>query len=278
MMSSAVDRDQQQRRVAAFFDSHALDWKTIYERPGVYEKIHQQRRTRALRLIDGLALPAGSRVLEAGCGAGSIAVALAVRGHFVHATDVAAAMVSLTRRLAVEAKAEDRVHTSVADIRNLNFPDNTFDLVVALGVLPWIEPPLDPAVREIARVLKPGGHMIVNIDNRWRLNYIVDPFVAGRRIFGNVVRRLRIAGVPASACAYTSSARHFDRLLRAAGLAKLLSFTLGFGPFSLLSREVVPHELGLKMHSKLQRLADDGFPLLRSCGSQYVVLARKEQS
>ena len=273
-----MDRDQQQRRVAAFFDSHALDWKTIYERPGLYEKIHQQRRTRALRLIDGLALPAGSRVLEAGCGAGSIAVALAVRGHFVHATDVAAAMVSLTGRLAVEAKVEDRVSTSAADIRNLNVPDNTFDLVVALGVMPWIQPPLDPAVREIARVLKPGGHMIVNIDNRWRLNCIVDPFLVGRRIFGNVVRRLRMARTPASACAHTSSARHFDKLLRAAGLVKLLSFTLGFGPFSLLSREVVPQELGLKIHSKLQRLADDGFPLLRSCGSQYVVLARKEQS
>ena len=274
--SSAVDRDRQQKRVAAFFDSHALDWKTIYERPGVYEKIHQQRRTRALRLIDGLALPAGSRVLETGCGAGSVAVALAVRGHFVHATDVAGAMVSLTRRLAVEAKAEDRVRTSVADIRKLEFPDKTFDLVVALGVLPWIQPPLDSAVLEIARVLKPGGHMILSVDNRWRLNYVLDPFVEGRRLLGKVVRCL--ARTPTSACAHTSSPRHFDKLLRAAGLAKLRSFTLGFGPFSLLAREVVPQELGLKLHSKLQRLADDEFPLLRSCGSQYVVLARKEQS
>ena len=66
-------------------------------------------------------------------------------------------------------------------------------------------------------------------------------------------------------------------MLRADGLVKLLGFTLGFGPFLLLSREVVPQELGLKLHSKLQHLADDGFPLLRTCGSQYVVLARKEQ-
>jgi ubiquinone/menaquinone biosynthesis C-methylase UbiE len=277
MSSSAVDRDQQQRRVAAFFDAHALEWKTIYERPGLYEKIHQQRRTKALRLIDGLALPAGSRVLEAGCGAGSVAVALAVRGHFVHATDVVPAMVSLTRRLAVEAKVEDRIRTSVADIRNLNVPDNTFDLVVALGVLPWIQPPVDPAVGEIARVLKPGGHVIVNIDNRWRLNYILDPFVGARRLLGKVVRRLGMARALASACAHTTSARHFDKLLRAAGLAKLLGFTMGFGPFSLFSRELVPQELGLKVHSRLQRLTDDGFPLLRQCGSQYVVLARKEQ-
>jgi ubiquinone/menaquinone biosynthesis C-methylase UbiE len=278
MSNSAVERDQQQRRVAAYFDAHALHWKTIYERPGLYETIHQQRRTRVLGLIDGLALPAGSTVLETGCGAGSIAVALAVRGHFVQATDFVETMVSFTRRLAVEAKVEDRVRTSVADIRDLKFPDHTVDLVVALGVLPWIQPPLDPSVREIARVLKPGGHMVANIDNRWRLNHILDPFVGGRRLLGKTIRRLGIARTAASACAHTCSPRHFDTLLRAAGLAKLQSFTLGFGPFSLLSREVVPEPLGLKLHSKLQSLADDGFPLIRACGSQYIVLARKGQS
>jgi ubiquinone/menaquinone biosynthesis C-methylase UbiE len=276
MSSSAVERDQQQSRVAAYFDAHALDWKTIYERTGVYETIHQQRRTRALKLIDGLALPAGSRVLETGCGAGSIAVALAERGYFVQATDFVAAMVSYTRRLAVEAKVEDRVCTSVSDIRDLRFPDHSFDLVVAMGVLPWISPPLDPPVREIARVLKPGGYMVANIDNRWRLNHILDPVLGGRRLLGKTLRRLGMARTASSACAHTCSPRHFDRLLRAAGLAKTQSFTLGFGPFSLLSHEVVPEPLGLKLHSKLQSLADNGFPLIRACGAQYVVLATKE--
>jgi len=276
MSSSAVERDQQQSRVAAYFDAHALDWKTIYERPGVYETIHQQRRTRALRLIDGLALPGGSTVLETGCGAGSMAVALAERGHFVQATDFVAAMVSYTRRLAVEAKVEDRVCTSVSDIRDLKFPDHSFDLVVAMGVLPWIYPPLDPIVREIARVLKPGGYMVASVDNRWRLNHILDPLWGGRRLLGKTLRRLGMVRTAPSASAHTCSRRHFDRLLRAAGLCKLQSFTLGFGPFSLLSREVVPEPLGLKLHSKLQSLADDGFPLIRACGTQYVVLARKE--
>ncbi len=276
MSSSAVERDQQQRRVAAYFDAHALDWKTIYERSGVYETIHQQRRARALKLIDGLALPAGSRVLETGCGAGSVAVALAERGHFVQATDFVAAMVSHTHRLAAEAKVEDRVCTSVSDIRDLKFPDHSFDLVVAMGVLPWIYPPLDPPVREIARVLKPGGYMVASIDNRWRLNHILDPLLGARRLLGKTLRRLGIARTTSSACAHTCSPRHFDRLLRAAGLAKTQSFTLGFGPFSLLSCEVVPEPLGLKLHSKLQSLADNGFPLIRACGTQYVVLATKE--
>jgi ubiquinone/menaquinone biosynthesis C-methylase UbiE len=274
--NSAAERDQQQSRVAAYFDAHALDWKTIYERPGVYETIHQQRRTRALRLIDGLALPAGSTVLETGCGAGSMAVALAERGHFVQATDFVAAMVSYTRRLAVEAKVEDRVRTGVSDIRDLKFPDHSFHLVVAMGVLPWIYPPLDPTVREIARVLKPGGHTVISIDNRWRLNHILDPLLGGRRLLGKILRRLGMARTAPSASAHTCSRRHFDRLLRAAGLVKLQSFTLGFGPFSLLSCEVVPESLGLKLHSKLQSLADSGFPLIRAGGTQYVVLAKKE--
>ena len=276
MSNSAVERDRQQSRVAAYFDAHALDWKTIYDRPGVYETIHRQRRTRALRLIDGLALPAGSSVLETGCGAGSMAVALAERGHFVQATDFVAAMVSYTRRLALEAKVEDRVCASVSDIRNLKFLDHSFDLVVAMGVLPWIYPPLDPTVREIARVLKPGGHTVVSMDNRWRLNHILNPLLGGRRLLGKTLRRLGMVRTAPSASAHTCSPRHFDQLLRAAGLAKLQSFTLGFGPFSLLSREVVPELLGLKLHSKLQSLADGGFPLIRACGAQYVVLARKE--
>ena len=274
--NSAVERDQQQRRVTAHFDSHALDWKTIYERPGLYATIHQERRTRVLRTIDGLALPAGSTVLETGCGAGSVAVALALRGHFVQATDCAFAMVSFARRLAVEAKVENRVNTSVSDIRDLKFPDHSFDLVVALGVLPWIYPPLDPPVREIARVLKPGGYMVANIDNLWRLNHILDPLLGGRRLLGKILRRLGMARANSSACAHTCSPGRFDRLLREAGLAKMQSFSLGFGPFSLLSREVVPEPLGLKLHSKLQNLADDGFPLIRACGTQYVVLAKKE--
>jgi len=276
LSNPTVERDQQQGRVAAYFDAHALDWKTIYERPGVYATIHQQRRARVLRLIDGLALPAGSVVLETGCGAGSVAVALAERGHFVQATDFVAAMVSFTGRLVVEAKVEDRVRTSVSDIRDLKFPDDSFDLVVALGVLPWISPPLDTPVREIARVLKPGGHMVANIDNRWRLNHILDPLWAGRRLLGRTVRRLGIARTASSACAHTCSPRHFDQLLQAAGLVKLHTFTLGFGPFSLLSREVLPEPLGLKLHSKLQSLADKGFPGIRACGNQYVVLAKKE--
>jgi len=272
----ATNGEEQHRRVIAHFDSHAQDWKTIYQRPGLFETIHQQRRARALELIEDLGLPEATSILEAGCGAGSLAVALALRGMRVEAIDCAAAMVSQAQRLAEEANVGERLHASVGDLRDMPYPAASFDLVAALGVLPWIPPPLDSSVREIARVLKPGGHLVANVDNRWGLHSILDPFVKGKRLAGMLVRRLGLAGPAPSAYVYTCSPPCFDSVLRSAGLTKVRSFTLGFGPFSFLTREMLALESALKVHRRLQSLADDGFPGLRSFGAQYLVLARKE--
>lgn len=274
MIETSINQNEQQKLVGAHFHSHALTWKSIYDREGVYETIHQQRRARVLALIDDLALPPASPVLEVGCGAGSIAVALAQRRYLVQATDFVPAMVALARQLATESGVENRVTTRVADIRHLEFPDNSFSLVVAMGVLPWVQP-MDKAVREMARVLKPGGRLIVNSDNRWRLNHLLVPFVWVRPLLGRAIRRLGFRRASQGACSHTCSNRRFDEMLRSAGLVKLRDFNLGFGPFTLFTMKAVPEQIGVKLHSKLQSLADRGFPLLRQCGSQYVVLAKK---
>jgi hypothetical protein len=53
---------------------------------------------------------------------------------------------------------------------------------------------------------------------------------------------------------------------------------LGFGPFSFLGRTLLPDPLGIRLHHRLQALADRGVAGLRSTGSQYVVLARKHRT
>ena len=145
---SVSPEQQQLARVAAHFDGLALYWKKIYELEGVFEAIHRQRRDRVFAMIGRLALAPGSRVLEIGCGAGSVAVELARQGHFVQATDVAPAMVALTGRSAVESGVEGRLSVSVADICSLTFPSSSFTLAIAMGVLPFVEP-LDRPVAEM---------------------------------------------------------------------------------------------------------------------------------
>jgi hypothetical protein len=51
--------------------------------------------------------------------------------------------------------------------------------------------------------------------------------------------------------------------------------TLGFGPFSLFRRTVLPESLGIALHHRLQRLAEQNVPLFRSTGAQYLVLSKK---
>jgi SAM-dependent methyltransferase len=59
------------------------------------------------------------------------------------------------------------------DATSLGFPDSTFDVVYAFGVLHHI-PEAGKAVAEIYRVLKPGGELLVMLYNRASINYVVE--------------------------------------------------------------------------------------------------------
>jgi SAM-dependent methyltransferase len=93
-----------------------------------------------------------ARVLEVGCGLGEIAARIQreLRAD-VRAIDISERMVELTRERGVQAE--------VGDAQALAFADGEFDCVVANWVLYHV-PDVDLAVREIARVLKPGGRLV----------------------------------------------------------------------------------------------------------------------
>ena len=268
-----------QERVTDYFDSQALYWKEIYERQDAFSITYQQRMATVLAWVDGLKLPSGSRILEIGCGAGFTTIALTHRGLLVEAQDAATAMVELTRRHAQDAGVADCVQASVGKVHRLVFPDNTFPLVLAIGVIPWIDAP-DVAVRELARVVQPGGSLLFTVDNRWRLHYFLNPsrtplFEPARWLLQNLRAAAGLgAGGPLNR---QHSIRQTDAFLRAAGLEKTRSKTLGFGPFRFFDIQLFSDARGIKLHETLQGWADRGTPLIRSMGGQYLVLARKPQ-
>jgi ubiquinone/menaquinone biosynthesis C-methylase UbiE len=90
-------------------------------------------------------------VLELGAGTGKLTEQLVALGHDVHATDPDDGMLDVLRRRLPDTP------TSVAAAEDLPVPDRSFDVVVAAQCFHWFD--LDRALPEIARVLKPGGHI-----------------------------------------------------------------------------------------------------------------------
>ncbi|PWT73709.1 MAG: hypothetical protein C5B60_07920, partial [Chloroflexi bacterium] len=188
------------------------------------------------------------------------------------------AMVARARLRAEQADVP--LSVMLGDANALAYADDTFDVVVALGVLPWLEDP-HQALREMARVTQPGGYVLVTTDNLARLHSFFDPWLnPGTAWLRRVTKVALTSGglyrpSGRSLGARLHSRKYTDEALCDAGLTKLRGATVGFGPFTIFRHPVLPAKSSVELHLRLQRLADRQAPVLRATGSQYVVLAHK---
>lgn len=107
-----------------------------------------------------------SYVLDVGCGSGQTACYLAkTYGCRVVGVDILAKMVQRSKERAAKKKIADKVEFRVADAQELPFEDNLFDAVITESVTAF---PADKpkAVKEYARVTKPGGYIGLN-ESTW---------------------------------------------------------------------------------------------------------------
>jgi ubiquinone/menaquinone biosynthesis C-methylase UbiE len=119
--------------------------------------------------------PAGLRILDVGCGDAALAVALAQRGALVTGADVDPIMLAAGRaRAAASGVAAELIQ---GDIQALPFADGSFDVVLAVTVLCVVDDAAR-AVREMGRVLRPGGRLVIGELGRWNL------WAAKRRVSG----------------------------------------------------------------------------------------------
>jgi len=110
-------------------------------------------------------LPAGARVLDAGCGSGTKTAHLLSRGFEVTAVDLSQPMLEDAERALRAAYPDARVRFQQADLTRLPFPDGHFPAVLCWGVLMHI-PDVDAALRELCRVTASGGILVLSENNR----------------------------------------------------------------------------------------------------------------
>jgi SAM-dependent methyltransferase len=174
MMSEA--QPQLKERVREFWQAHPCGTKFTEAEVGsrrFFEAV-EEHRYRVEWHIPGAAgfeQAKGLRVLEIGCGLGTDGARFARAGAVYTGVDLTEAAVSLARRrFELEGLAGE---FRVADAERLEFADGSFDLVYSHGVLHHT-PDVPAAVREVHRVLAPGGRAVVMLYHRDSYNYRVN--------------------------------------------------------------------------------------------------------
>ncbi len=110
-----------------------------------------------LRLLGDLR---GRRVLDAGCGEGSNAVLLALRGAQVTGVDLSERSVALARRRAALNGVSDRTEFLCSPLETAPLPERTFDVLWGDGVLHHVIDELDTLLPKLLRAVKPGGTVV----------------------------------------------------------------------------------------------------------------------
>jgi ubiquinone/menaquinone biosynthesis C-methylase UbiE len=105
-----------------------------------------------------------ARVLEAGCGTGMILKAVRPHAREAVGLDLSPGMLRQAH-----ARGLPVVHASITRIP---FPDGYFDVAYSFKVLAHVEA-IDLAMAELARVVRPGGHVLAEFYNPWSLRYLV---------------------------------------------------------------------------------------------------------
>jgi SAM-dependent methyltransferase len=130
--------------------------------PREARRLSDQADALAELLHDGTAYPAGSRVLEVGCGPGAQTVHLVTGSPAARivAVDVSAASLRRARAAVAAAAPAARVHWHHADLHDLPFADASFDHLFICFVLEHLPDPRRAAAG-LRRVLRPGGTITV---------------------------------------------------------------------------------------------------------------------
>jgi SAM-dependent methyltransferase len=116
---------------------------------------------------------AGRRILEIGCGAGQCGRWLVTQGAQVVGIDLARGQLRHSRRL--DAKTGVALPVAEADVLRLPFRDGSFDLAcAAYGAMPFVADATG-ALREVARVLRPGGRFVFSTTHPFRWSFLDEP-------------------------------------------------------------------------------------------------------
>lgn len=155
------------------------DWSRLYEVADGRSYHFHVRRARVLELLPSSL----GRVADLGCGPGVMVETVLERGGEFEGIDLSPEMI---REASHRFGGNPRVRFHQGNVEALQLPPAAFDQVICMAVIEYLQSP-DLALREIVRILKPGGISIVTVPKRWHIDRIMVALAAPARYIGRAL-------------------------------------------------------------------------------------------
>jgi ubiquinone/menaquinone biosynthesis C-methylase UbiE len=256
--------------VVRFFDARARNYDREYEHETPAGYALRIRREKVMRLFD----QPGGKVLDVGCGPGIMAAETIQRGCAFWGVDPSSGMISICRdRFA----GERRANFIAGDATSLPLANGFFDAVICMGVIDALRD-RPRAVREMLRVLRPGGTLLLTFTNSrspysWWKKDVFYPLVSKyHAVKATVEGRSGAAVMQLGGSTRTLySERAACRLIESLGAKVIETAPYHFNLFLSPLDEMMPR-LALSAAQRLERSADS-LPGWMAFG--FIVKARK---
>lgn len=254
-------------------------WDSVYKLDecelSVYAMHYVQRRNIIWRTISHLPKHENMTALDSGCGPGAYIPILLRENYEVYALDSAEGMLERARENVPDGLRQS-VHFHRGNVQSLKFSDAMFDLVLSVGVIMYIKDDAK-AVREMCRVLKPGGTLIMVVDNKRNLADLIDIPARARNLFMKLrkyfFRRRSQEHGRESSGPRTYSPHEIKSLLRQNGLEIGVEASTGINPFLFDGRRIFTNRIDVRLEKILQWITK--LPGLKRAGYIYICSGRR---
>lgn len=251
-------------------------WNSIYDRQDFVGNSYRQRMEMVLSWLDDMSLSENSLILEAGCGAGRFAHEAAKRGYHVFGMDYSQGMIAKAGSIC-NREDERNVAFSQGDIESLPFKDSSFDVIVCLGVVTYLQSEHE-ALHEFARTLKPGGMLAISIVNKARLADRMDVplflmHILKRLLHGITTSRIKSAQTNRNPSITTYFIPHFLKSLERAGFSFLEYRTVPWKLLTFAGKEVFPKKMAIKITLFFEQFSN--VPFFGSFGGMCIFKVKK---
>lgn len=286
--SRIVHEVTHKRSVANFFSRNANYWKSVYESsPGntdLFTNVSMlKRKSIVVDMVDRYANNQCLSILDVGCGPGVILEAMFALGHNVRGIDLSEDMVrEANARLGCSGPAH--ALCIKGDIEALPFADESMDVVLCLGVLPYLCEEHN-GVSEMSRVLRKGGLAIVVMPNLIKLGNLLDPYYylcrSWQYLWYHLLGIMSSGSQSADSTVFGSNRTfgirrytlsQIDRLFKDSRLQKTETEGVEYGPLTFWKIVLLPNEASIRLSELFYRLTHKkGLEWVQMLSGQWVI-------